>query len=109
MGNQSYENEINVAPTLQIENSIKYFNKLAPRYQIVCAGSLLGVALHQGTFFPVGKVEFMDLYPLSFMEFIKAMRKGQFAELPESGGFGIASNFRQGYIDLLKYYYFVGG
>ena len=47
-------------------SSLKYFNETAPEYQIVCAGSLLGIALHQGTSFPVGKVEFMDLYPLSF-------------------------------------------
>ena len=52
---------------------LKYFNENAPSYQIVCAGSLLGAALHQGTSFPVGKVEFLDLYPLSFAEFLYAM------------------------------------
>lgn len=49
--------------------SLKYFNEDAPQYQIICAGSLLGVALHQGTSFPVGKVKFLDLYPLSFLSF----------------------------------------
>ena len=53
----------------QALSSLKYFNEDAPQYQIVCAGSLLGVALHHGTSFPVGKVEFLDLYPLSFFEF----------------------------------------
>ena len=51
--------------------SLKYFNENAPQYQVICAGSMLGVALHHGTSFPVGKVEFLDLYLLSFTEFIK--------------------------------------
>ncbi len=89
--------------------SLKYFNENAPQYQIVCAGSLLGVALHQGTSFPVGKVEFLDLYPLSFTEFMMAMKKEQFVELLQKGDFEMASTFRQTYIDLLKHYYYVGG
>ena len=89
--------------------SLKYFNENAPEYQIICAGSLLGVALHQGTSFPVGKVEFLDLYPLSFTEFMKAMGKEQFVELIEKGDYELANTFKQEYIDLLKYYYFVGG
>ncbi|WP_303869034.1 ATP-binding protein [Acetobacterium wieringae] len=89
--------------------SLKYFNENAPEYQIICAGSLLGVALHQGTSFPVGKVEFLDLYPLSFTEFMKAMGKEQFVELIKKGDYELANTFKQEYIDLLKYYYFVGG
>ncbi|MBC3804637.1 AAA family ATPase [Acetobacterium fimetarium] len=89
--------------------ALKYFNENAPEYQIICAGSLLGVALHQGTSFPVGKVEFLDLYPLSFTEFMKAMGKDQFVELIEKGDYELANTFKQEYIDLLKYYYFVGG
>ncbi|HWQ73160.1 MAG TPA: ATP-binding protein [Desulfitobacteriaceae bacterium] len=89
--------------------SLKYFNENAPQYQIVCAGSLLGVALHQGTSFPVGKVEFLDLYPLSFTEFLSAMGNGQYAELLQKGDFAIVSTFKQTYIDMLKYYYYVGG
>lgn len=89
--------------------SLKYFNENAPEYQIVCAGSLLGVALHQGTSFPVGKVEFMDLYPLSFTEFLRAMGKEQFVEQLEKGRFDLVTTFKQTYIDMLKYYYFVGG
>jgi predicted AAA+ superfamily ATPase len=49
-------------------SSLKYFYENAPQYHIVCAGSLLGIALHQGTSFPVGKVDFLKLYPLSFKE-----------------------------------------
>ncbi len=89
--------------------SLKYFNENAPEYQIICAGSLLGVALHQGTSFPVGKVEFLDLYPLSFSEFMRAMGKEQFAELLDKQDFELANTFKQEYIDLLKYYYYVGG
>lgn len=61
--------------------ALKYFNEDAPQYQIVCAGSLLGIALHQGTSFPVGKVEFLDLYPMSFLEFMLAIGKKQYVEL----------------------------
>ena len=89
--------------------ALKYFNENAPQYHIVCAGSLLGVALHQGTSFPVGKVEFLDLYPLSFAEFMRAMGKEQFIELLEKGDYEMVSTFRQEYVDLLKHYYFVGG
>ncbi len=89
--------------------SLKYFNEDAPQYQIVCAGSLLGVALHQGTSFPVGKVEFLDLYPLSFFEFLMAMGKEQYVELLQKGDFDMATTFKQDYIDLLKHYYYVGG
>lgn len=90
-------------------SSLKYFNETAPEYQIVCAGSLLGIALHQGTSFPVGKVEFMDLYPLSFTDFMRAMGKEQFVDLLDKGDFEMATMFRQDYVDLLKYYYYVGG
>jgi len=88
--------------------ALKYFNEDAPEYQIICAGSLLGVALYQGTSFPVGKVEFLDLYPLSFTEFMKVMGKDQFVELIEKGDYELANTFKQEYIDLFKYYYFVG-
>lgn len=89
--------------------SLKYFNEDAPQYQIICAGSLLGVALHSGTSFPVGKVEFLDLYPLSFFEFMMAMGKGQYVKLLQKGDFEMATTFKQEYVDLLKHYYYVGG
>lgn len=93
----------------QALSSLKYFNETAPEYQIICAGSLLGVALHQGTSFPVGKVEFLDLYPLSFTEFMRAMGKERFVGLLEKRDFEMATTFKQDYIDLLKQYYYVGG
>lgn len=93
----------------QALSSLKYFNEDAPQYHIVCAGSLLGVALHHGTSFPVGKVEFLDLYPLSFFEFLMAMGKGQYVELLQKNDYEMAATFKQDYIDLLKHYYYVGG
>jgi len=90
-------------------SSLKYFNENAPQYHIVCAGSLLGVALHPGTSFPVGKVDFLDLYPLSFLEFLMANDCAQYADLLMSGDFEMANTFSTTFIDKLKQYYFVGG
>src|SRR5665647_2347382 len=85
--------------------SLKYFNENAPQYQIVCAGSLLGVTLHHGTSFPVGKVDFMDLYPLNFTEFLMAMGKEQYVEKLKERDFQLVTVFKQIYTDMLKYYY----
>ena len=90
-------------------SSLKYFYENAPQYHIICAGSLLGIALHQGTSFPVGKVDFLKLYPLSFKEFLMAAGKGRFAELLDKRDFQMITSFKQTYIDVLKQYYFVGG
>ena len=89
--------------------SLKYFYENAPQYHIVCAGSLLGIALHQGTSFPVGKVDFLKLYPLSFSEFLMATGNERFAELLKKQDYEMITSFRQTYIDALKHYYFVGG
>jgi len=89
--------------------SLKYFCENAPQYHIVAAGSLLGVALHPGTSFPVGKVDFMDLYPLNFIEFLNATGNGNLVELLESQDFELITSFKGKYIDLLKQYYYVGG
>lgn len=89
--------------------SLKYFYENAPQYHIVCAGSLLGIALHQGTSFPVGKVDFLKLYPLSFSEFLMATGNERFAELLKKQDYGMITSFKQTYIDALKHYYFVGG
>lgn len=61
--------------------SLKYFYENAPQYHIVCAASLLGIALHDGTSFPVGKVDFLSLYPLSFQEFLMATGQERFPKL----------------------------
>lgn len=89
--------------------SLKYFYENAPQYAIMAAGSLLGVALHQGTSFPVGKVDFMHLYPLNFYEFICAMGDSQLAQLLESGDYEMMNAFSTKYTELLKKYYYIGG
>ena len=89
--------------------SLKYFYENAPQYHIVCAGSLLGIALHQGTSFPVGKVDFLKLYPLSFSEFLMATGNERFAELLKNKDYEMITSFKQTYIDALKHYYFIGG
>lgn len=89
--------------------SLKYFYENAPQYAIVAAGSLLGVALHQGTSFPVGKVDFLDLYPLNFREFLCAMGEKQFVSMLDSGDTQMVTVFKTKYIERLREYYFVGG
>jgi predicted AAA+ superfamily ATPase len=89
--------------------SLKYFYENAPQYHIVAAGSLLGAALHPGTSFPVGKVDFMDLYPLSFIEFLNATGNENLASLLAAKDFELITSFKGKYIDLLKQYYYIGG
>lgn len=89
--------------------SLKYFNEDAPEYDIIAAGSLLGVAHHTGTGFPVGKVEFLRLYPLSFTEFLNAMGKEQYVELIEKQDFEMIKIFSNKFEDLLKQYCYIGG
>lgn len=89
--------------------SLKYFYEDAPQYHVICAGSLLGVALHKGTSFPVGKVDFLQLYPLSFTEYLMATGKERYASLLETKDTSMITAFKQTFIDELKYYYFIGG
>lgn len=89
--------------------SLKYFYENAPEYAIMAAGSLLGVALYQGTSFPVGKVDFMHLYPLNFYEFVCAMGENQLAQLLESNDYEMINVYSLKYTELLKKYYYIGG
>ena len=89
--------------------SLKYFCEDSPEYHIICAGSLLGIALHSGTSFPVGKVDFLKLYPLSYKEFLMAAGNERFVSLLENCDFQMITAFKQSFIDSLKHYYFVGG
>jgi predicted AAA+ superfamily ATPase len=89
--------------------SLKYFNENAPQYDILAGGSLLGVVHHQGTGFPVGKIEFMDLYPLSFEEFIEALGQEQLLSLIKKQDFQLIETFKDKYLDLLKQYCYIGG
>ena len=89
--------------------SLKYFRENAPQYDIIVAGSLLGVACHEGTGFPVGKVSFMNLFPLSFEEFLLAMGEERFVELLNKKDFKTIKLFNNKYEKLLKQYCYVGG
>lgn len=89
--------------------SLKYFCENAPEYDIVAAGSLLGVAHHKGTGFPVGKVEHLNLYPLSFKEFLLAMSENQILEIIDKNDFEMQKVFKERIIDLLRRYCYVGG
>lgn len=79
-------------------SSLKYFYEDAPEYHVICAGSLLRIALHGGTSFPIGKVEFMKLFSMSFREFLTATGKEQYVELLEQKDHQMISSFKQIYI-----------
>lgn len=89
--------------------ALKYFCEEAPQYAIVAAGSLLGVAMHKGTSFPVGKVDFMDLYPLNFREFLCALGEERFVEILDSSDKDMVTMFKSKYMDRVREYYYVGG
>ncbi len=89
--------------------SLKYLYEDAPQYHIIAAGSLLGVAIHPGESFPVGKVEFMKLYPMSFHEFLLAMDETGMAELIEKKDLTNLNFFSKQLINYLRYYLYIGG
>ncbi len=89
--------------------ALKYFYENAPEYHIVSAGSLLGVSLHKHISFPVGKVDFIDLHPLSFSEFLMAMGQKQLLQLLTSRDWNLIKSFKTKYIQMLKQYYYIGG
>ena len=88
--------------------SLKYFSEEAPQYAICCAGSLLGVALHEGTSFPVGKVDFLDLRPMSFKEFLLANGEELLVSYILRGERNLAP-FTDQLTGLLKQYFIIGG
>ena len=89
--------------------SLKYFQENAPEYHIVSGGSLLGVALSKHTSFPAGKVDFMDLYPFTFIEFLEAINEKPLADLLKVPDWELIKTFKAKYIERLKQYYYVGG
>lgn len=88
--------------------SLKMFNERLPQLPIVAAGSLLGVALHAGVSFPVGKVDHLYMYPMTFFEFLLATDEKLVAPL-QQGDTSLIDSFAQRYTEALKRYYFVGG
>ncbi len=99
--------EIQEAP--KVLESLKYFCEEAPEYHIVAAGSLLGVAIHDGVSYPVGKVDILDLYPFNFREFLCAMDEGALSEALDTKDYTLIDNFSDKYLFWLKNYYYVGG
>jgi len=89
--------------------ALKYFYEDAPQYHIIAAGSLLGVALHKNTSFPVGKIDFLDLFPLSFSEFLNAVEQSQLLEVLNDKKWNLVKSFKSRFIQLLKKYYYTGG
>ena len=89
--------------------ALKYFCENAREYHIISAGSLLGVAIHEGTSFPVGKVDFLDLTPLSFFEFLEALGENELLKLLKNNDFDMITVFETKLKEYLKIYYYVGG
>lgn len=89
--------------------SLKYFGDKAPEYHVIAAGSLLGVVDHKDDSFPVGKVEFERIYPLSYEEFLMALGKDGLVQMLHSMDWGLINSFSSQYIELLRQYYYVGG
>lgn len=99
--------EIQEAP--RALSSLKYFCENAPEYAIIAAGSLLGVAIHKGISFPVGKIDTMQIEPMNFREFLIAVNEEGLADLIEKKDYELMASFRTKYIEWLKKYYFIGG
>lgn len=89
--------------------SLKYFCEEAREYHIVAAGSLLGLFEHTGTGFPVGKVDIMHLYPMSFREFLVATGNELYQETLDAEDWRLIKDFASKYEELLKLYYVIGG
>lgn len=89
--------------------SLKYFCEDASEYHVAVAGSLLGITLHEGTSFPVGKVDMIYLYPMDFEEFLLAMGKSKLVDVLRSKDWSVVTSLHSVYEELLRQYYFTGG
>lgn len=98
-----------IQETPKAVTALKYFCERANEYNIVAAGSLLGVAMHEGTSFPVGKVDFLDLYPLNFFEFLEALGEKQLVELIKNDDIDLINVFADKLRQYLKQYMYIGG
>jgi uncharacterized protein len=111
--------KINFANTLLIFDEIqeaekgltalKYFYEQSPQYFIIAAGSLLGVSLQKNTSFPVGKVDFLQLFPLSFMEFLENIGEENLLNCIHEQNWEVVNSFHQKLVEILRLYYFIGG
>ncbi len=89
--------------------SLKYFCENAPEIAVAAAGSLLGITFHEGTGYPVGKVDMLNLFPLNFREFLDASGNSMLREIIDLGDEQLLGSFAVKFEELLKQYYFVGG
>ncbi|HPS84201.1 MAG TPA: AAA family ATPase, partial [Bacteroidales bacterium] len=89
--------------------ALKYFNEDAPQYHIIAAGSLLGVSLHSSISFPVGNVEFCDLMPLNYIEFLDAMGDDSLSALLRTQNWDLIHVYKDRFINRLRQYYYLGG
>lgn len=89
--------------------ALKYFCEETPEIHVVVAGSLLGISLHGQSSYPVGKVDVMRMYPMTFSEFLRAMGQGMMADELDKGEWDIISALDTTYTDFLRQYYYVGG
>ena len=89
--------------------SLKYFSENAPQYHIVAAGSLLGIKTHSGTGFPVGKVDELTLFPMTFLEFLQAQGEGALLDIMRAHKYQELISLENHCIELLRQYYFTGG
>lgn len=93
----------------QALTSLKYFCENAREYHIMAAGSLLGLQVHEGTGFPVGKVDMINLYPMTFCEYLEAIGQSSMVEMMQKQDWDMVSIFADRIIEYLKQYYYVGG
>ena len=89
--------------------ALKYFCEDAPDVHVIVAGSLLGLSLHGGVSYPVGKVEELRIYPMTFIEFLDAMGKTQLASLLNEQKWQVIGMLETEFTSLLRQYYYVGG
>lgn len=89
--------------------SLKYFCENVPQYHVAVAGSLLGIMLHEGESFPVGKVNTLTMYPMSYEEFLLAKGRHQLADLLNEGHWDVVGGLKSIYVQTLREYYLVGG
>ncbi|MEO8148102.1 MAG: ATP-binding protein [Bacteroidia bacterium] len=111
--------KINAANTLLIFDEIqeaekgltalKYFYENAPQYFIIAAGSLLGISMQKNNSFPVGKVDFMKMYPMSFAEFLESIGEQKLVQQLQNKKWKVIASFHEKLVELLRLFYFIGG
>ena len=89
--------------------ALKYFCELAPQHHVAVAGSLLGITMHHGESAPVGKVDIINMFPLTFIEFLQATGHEQMVQILRSNDWKTIQMLKHDYIKYLRIYYFVGG